>query len=98
MTEIKSYVYLECSNDQVHKFYELCLSEKTVIARYGRIETKGIIKVYSFNTLQEAETFYIKQEHQKLQKGYSKAIQGQRYFRPINCHPKQLQIPFTLRL
>lgn len=94
MAEIKKYVYLECSNEQVHKFYELSLLDKTVIAVYGRIETKGTTRVYGFDTIQEAESFFVKQLQQKLRKGYEPAIRGNRFFRPVYINPKQLQIPF----
>lgn len=89
-------MYLECSNDKCHKFYEIRIEKTTIISNFGRIGTKGRSIIYTFTNKSEQDAFFTKIIALKRKKGYEDARKGQRFFRPIGINPRQLQLPFYL--
>lgn len=87
-------IYLELSDENHHKFYELCIAQTTVIATYGRIGRKGRTTIKHFPTPLEALQFFQRRTQQKLKRGYIGAVKGLTEPRtPKHCH-QQLKIPF----
>lgn len=67
--------YLECINSKSKKFYELLLQNNDVIIRAGRINHIGRLFKKTFNSPEEAYTFFQKQILKKKKKGYRKSLQ-----------------------
>lgn len=63
-------VYLELSDGQSHKFYEVTVIETLVTIRYGRIGTPGQSSDNTYATPEKAQAEATKKINEKLRKGY----------------------------
>lgn len=63
-------VYLELSDGQSHKFYEVRVDGAAVTIRYGRIGTAGQSSTSTYATAEKAQTEATKKINEKLRKGY----------------------------
>ncbi|WP_206602861.1 DUF1963 domain-containing protein [Leptolyngbya ohadii] len=63
-------VYLELSDGQSHKFYEVTVLGTVVTIRYGRIGTLGQSSDNTYATPEKAQTEAAKRINEKLRKGY----------------------------
>ncbi|HEY9649145.1 MAG TPA: WGR domain-containing protein [Coleofasciculaceae cyanobacterium] len=86
--------YLEFSDMDSYKFYEVHVDGVEVIIRYGRIGTSGQIARTTYATSEKARTAACKKLNEKLKKGYVPAVMGARPPRP----PRTLDIAQFIRL
>ncbi|HBB33616.1 MAG TPA: molybdate metabolism regulator [Cyanobacteria bacterium UBA8803] len=86
--------YLEFSDIDSYKFYEVSVDGVEVIIRYGRIGTSGQISRTTYATPEKARTAACKKLNEKLKKGYVPAVMGDRPPRP----PRSLDIAQFIRL
>lgn len=63
-------VYLELSDGQSHKFYEITVNGAVVTIRYGRINTAGQSSSTTYATPEKAQAEATKKINEKLKKGY----------------------------
>jgi predicted DNA-binding WGR domain protein len=84
MSEITT-TYLELSQEGggAHKFYEVAVRGTVVSVRYGRIGADGQKQTSSFPTREKAQAAAAKKIGEKVRKGYTPAVQGQRAARPV---------------
>lgn len=75
--------YLELSEGNSHKFYEVKVKETTVSIRFGRIGDQGQTQSKSYPTIEKAKTEAEKKIREKLRKGYEQAVIGVRKKREI---------------
>ncbi len=66
-------IYLELSDGQSHKFYEVTVNNTEVSIRYGRIGTQGQTSNTTYDTPEKAKTEATKKINEKLKKGYVQA-------------------------
>lgn len=72
-------VYLELSEGQSHKFYEVTVIETLITIRYGRIGTSGQLSNSTYVTPEKAQAEATKKINEKLRKGYVRVFsQGDR--------------------
>ncbi len=69
-------VYLELSDGQSHKFYEVTVNGTVVAIRYGRIGTAGQSSNSTYAIPEEAQAEAIKKINEKLSKGYVRVPLG----------------------
>jgi predicted DNA-binding WGR domain protein len=81
MAEEKTY--LELSEDNSHKFYEVIVRGVEVSIRYGRIGDQGQTKVTKFPTSDKAKADADKKISEKIKKGYERAVIGVRKKRTV---------------
>lgn len=86
--------YLECSDQNHHKFYEVTLSFSMVLVTYGRIGRAGRVTLKQFPTFTDALQFFHRQINHKLKRGYQKAVRGATEPRGRLTYLQQLRIPF----
>ena len=86
--------YLEFSDINSYKFYEVNVDGVEIITRYGRIGTSGQTSRQTYSTPEKARIGACKKLNEKLQKGYVPAIIGNRPPRP----PRSLDIAQFIRL
>jgi predicted DNA-binding WGR domain protein len=96
MTTTSFTLYLELADERHYKFYEVIITDTSVIAKYGRIGYTGTVKLYQFETSGAALNFYHRQVRRKIKKGYEVAVKGERLPRPAFTHPGQLKIFFII--
>lgn len=65
-------VYLELSEGQSHKFYEVTVIGTLVTIRYGRIGTVGQSSNSTYATPEKAQAEATKKVNEKLRKGYTR--------------------------
>lgn len=87
-------IYLELSDENHHKFYELCIVKTTVIATYGRIGGNGRTTIKHFPTPLDALQFFESRTKQKIKRGYIGAVKGLTEPRTPKQYQQQLKIPF----
>ena len=87
-------VYLEFTDIDSYKFYEVNVDGVEVIIRYGRIGTSGQTSHTTYATPEKARIAACKKLNEKLKKGYVPARMGERLPRP----PKSLDIAQFIRL
>lgn len=87
-------IYLEFSDINSDKFYEVNVDGVEVIIRYGRIGTSGQTSHRTYPTPEKAQTAACKKINEKLKKGYVRAIMGERPPRP----PRSLDLAQFIRL
>jgi predicted DNA-binding WGR domain protein len=91
--------YLELSEDNSsHKFYEVTLTNSTLMIRYGRIGDAGQSSSKTFETAEKARAEAEKKLGEKRKKGYVDAIVGEREKRalpPKPVFPKLKIVGFT---
>jgi outer membrane protein assembly factor BamB len=75
--------YLELSEGDHHKFYEITVAGKKVLVRFGRIGDAGQTQTESFRTEKAAEEAADKKIEEKKHKGYEDAVMGVRQKQPI---------------
>ncbi|GAB4135116.1 MAG: DUF1963 domain-containing protein [Cyanobacteria bacterium J069] len=66
-------VYLELSDGQSHKFYEVTTEGVEVVIRFGRIGTAGQTARATYDTPEQAQTAATKKLSEKRKKGYAPA-------------------------
>ena len=66
-------IYLELSDSQSHKFYEVTVNNAEVSIRYGRIGTQGQTSNTTYDTPEKAQADATKKINEKLKKGYLQA-------------------------
>ncbi|HEY9605039.1 MAG TPA: WGR domain-containing protein [Allocoleopsis sp.] len=88
------HVYLEFSDIDSYKFYEVNVDGVEVIIRYGRIGTPGQTSRTTYATPEKARIAARKKINEKLKKGYVEARMGDRLPRP----PRSLDIAQFTRL
>jgi predicted DNA-binding WGR domain protein len=76
--------YLEFSENNTHKFYEITVDDATIIIRYGRIGETGISSSKLFLTPDKAQAEATKKIREKTKSGYVEAIQGEREKRTVS--------------
>ncbi|WP_204140945.1 DUF1963 domain-containing protein [Halomicronema sp. CCY15110] len=69
-------VYLELSDGQSHKFYEVTVAQAEVTIRYGRIGTSGQLSSTAYETTEKAQAEATKKINEKLRKGYVQVSSG----------------------
>ena len=69
-------VYLELSDGQSYKFYEVTVNGTAVTIRYGRIGTAGQSSNSTYTTPEKAQAEAIKKINEKLRKGYVQVSSG----------------------
>lgn len=69
-------VYLELSDGQSHKFYEVTVNGTAVTIRYGRIGTAGQSSNSTYATSEKAQAEATKKINEKLRKGYVQVSSG----------------------
>lgn len=75
--------YLELSDADAHKFYEVTLADCDLTIRYGRIGDPGQSKTTTYPTPEKAAAEAQKKIKEKQRKGYAAAVMGERSKRPI---------------
>ena len=77
--------YLELSEESggAHKFYEVVTSDTQVRVRYGRIGDQGQTQINEHATEELARKFAQKKVREKMSKGYTHAVVGQRQKRAV---------------
>jgi predicted DNA-binding WGR domain protein/uncharacterized protein YwqG len=86
--------YLEFTDIDSYKFYEVNVDSAEVIICYGRIGTSGQTSRTTYATPEKARIAACKKLNEKLKKGYVPAVIGQRPPRP----PRSLDIAQFIRL
>jgi outer membrane protein assembly factor BamB len=81
MAEEKTY--LELSEANSHKFYEVIVNGVEVSIRFGRIGDAGQAKVTKFATPEKARAEAEKKINEKVKKGYERAVMGMRKKRTV---------------
>ena len=66
-------IYLELSEGESHKFYEVTVNNSEVSIRYGRIGTQGQTSQTTYDTPEIAKAEATKKINEKLKKGYMQA-------------------------
>ncbi len=66
-------IYLELSDGQSHKFYEVTVNNTEVTIRYGRIGTQGQTSNTTYDTPEKAQAEATKKINEKFKKGYVQA-------------------------
>jgi len=80
---MEDVVYLEKSDAQHHKFYELAQQGEAVRLRWGRIGCAGQRRMVCLSTPAEAQDWARRRIAAKLRKGYERAKRGARPYRPL---------------
>lgn len=75
--------YLELSEANSHKFYEVKVAGTQVTIRYGRIGDAGQSSSSNFPTPEKAVAEANKKINEKIKKGYERAVQGVRQKRAV---------------
>lgn len=75
--------YLELSEANSHKFYEVKVAGTQVTIRYGRIGDAGQSSSSNFPTPEKATAEATKKINEKIKKGYERAVQGVRQKRAV---------------
>ncbi len=75
--------YLELSEANSHKFYEVKVAGTQVTIRYGRIGDAGQSSSSNFPTPEKATAEAAKKINEKIKKGYERAVQGVRQKRSV---------------
>jgi predicted DNA-binding WGR domain protein len=83
MAEEKTYLELSEESGGAHKFYEVIVSDTTMVVRYGRIGDKGQRQEKSFPSHEKALAEAQKKLNSKKKKGYEEAVMGVRQKRPV---------------
>jgi outer membrane protein assembly factor BamB len=81
MAEEKTY--LELSEGNAHKFYEVTVNGKNVAIRFGRIGDPGQTKTSDYSDEDKAKAEAQKKINEKLKKGYEHAVAGVRAKRTV---------------
>ncbi|GAX34715.1 DUF1963 domain-containing protein [Nodularia sp. NIES-3585] len=78
-------IYLELSDGQSHKFYEVTINNAEATIRYGRIGTQGQTSSQTYDTPEKAQTEATKKINEKLKKGYVQAtlIENPQFLRDL---------------
>jgi predicted DNA-binding WGR domain protein len=87
--------YLELSEQQSHKFYEIKLEGCLVIIRYGRIGDAGQSSEKTFNSDEKALAEVEKKLKEKRKSGYADAILGEREKKAVNQKPTFAKLSFV---
>jgi outer membrane protein assembly factor BamB/predicted DNA-binding WGR domain protein len=75
--------YLELSEGNSHKFYEVTLNDAQVSIRFGRIGDPGQMQTSSYATPEKAQAEAKKKINEKIRKGYEPAVRGVRQKRAV---------------
>lgn len=70
MSSSVTYLELVDPSQNSHKFYEITVTEATLVVRYGRVQTAGTTQVKTFATPSEAAADATKKIKEKQRKGY----------------------------
>jgi uncharacterized protein YwqG/predicted DNA-binding WGR domain protein len=65
-------VYLELSEGQSRKFYEVTVNGSELVLRYGRIGSSGQSSSTTYSTTEQAQAEALKKINEKLRKGYTR--------------------------
>jgi uncharacterized protein YwqG/predicted DNA-binding WGR domain protein len=86
-------VYLEFSDGQAHKFYQVTVDQTEVTIRYGRIGTQGQTSTSTYATPEAAQAEANKKIEEKLKKGYvrSQLIESPQFLRDLPAKFKPLK-------
>ncbi|WP_407538796.1 DUF1963 domain-containing protein [Deinococcus radiomollis] len=88
-------IYLEFSEGNEHKFYEISTDGPRLILRYGRIGTAGQSQTKIFEDTAAAEAEAQKKLTEKRRKGYLEAVPGHTGARAVM--PARLKLPAGLK-
>lgn len=83
--------YLELSDGQSHKFYEITVNGADVTIRYGRINTSGQSSSTTYATPEKAQAEATKKINEKLRKGYVQTATEEDISTPSNPLPNPLE-------
>ncbi len=78
-----TYLELSETDGGTHKFYEVVCDGTQVSIRYGRIGDQGQTQSSNHATAEQAQKFAQKKLREKLNKGYERAVMGQRQKRSV---------------